>query len=254
MLTISSASVFAAEEFQYKNFKLDNVTCDVGIMYKRTPGGMAIYVSAIPYGKGAEFRKWAISDIRLNVGGRKIRPSQTSKFYTTKENFWKIPAAVLFVVIGAQMPASGSSLEKGITRTGAAIGLGLLTLAAKGEITGEKDTFDLDASVADRIIDGTDAIEITVQHPDLHITRLVKIGIVKAQAGGAACPECVAMTRNELLAMVDRLEARLKELESQQGAFRYGVDPQYDSIQRDIEAIQTKRGIAYKTYLEKGAT
>lgn len=254
VIAIASTGAFAAEELQYKNFKFDDVTCDVGILYKTTPGGMTIVVSAIPFGKGAEFRKWKISDIRLNVGGRKIRPNQTGRFYTTKENFWKVPSAVLFVVIAAQMPASGSALAKGITRTGAAIGLGLLVLAAKGEITGEKSTFDLDSSVADRIIDGEDAIEITVQHPDLHITRLVKVGIVKTPADPSACRECAAMTRSELLAMLDRLEARLKELEREQGAFRYGVDPRYDTIQRDIEAIQTRRGIAYKTYLEKGET
>lgn len=251
-----SGHALASEEIQYKSFKLEQVSCEVGLLYKNTPGGMQIIVSAIPYGRGAEFRKWKIADVRIvmgGLGGTRIKPKQTTKFFVTKENFWKYPSAVLFAVIGAQVPASGSGLEKGITRTGAAIGLGILTLSAQGDIAGEKCVFDIDSSVADRIVDGTDTIEITVENPDIHKREVIKIGLARGVPRAAVCDECRKMSQDELIAMVNNLEARLKELEAEQGAFKYGTDPQYDKIQRDIESIQTKRGIAYQMWLERGS-
>lgn len=248
------ADLPASEEIQYKSFKLDDVSCEVGLLYKNTPGGMQVIVSAIPYGKGSEFRKWKITDVRISMGGlggTRIRPAKTSKFFVKKENFWKYPSAVLFVVIAAQMPASGSNFDKALTRTGAAIGLGILTLAAEGDIAGERCVFDLDSSVADRIVDGADTIIITMENPDIHKTEVIKIGLEKGVSRAAACDECQKMSQEELIDMVNRLEARVKELEAEQGAFRYGADPQYDKIQRDIESIQTKRGIAYQIWLER---
>lgn len=251
---LASGSALASEEVQYKSFKLDDLSCEVGLLYKNIPDGMQVTVSAIAYGKGSEFRKWKITDIRISMGGlggTRIKPKQTTKFFVKKENFWKYPSAVLFAVIGAQIPASGSSLEKGITRTGAAIGLGILTLAAEGDITGEKCVFYLDSSVADRIIEGADAIEITVENSDIHKKEVIKIGLAKGVPKAAVCEECLKMDQAELIDMVNRLEVRVKELEAEQGAFKYGTDPQYDKIQRDIESIQTKRGIAYQLWLER---
>ena len=255
-VAFSSLSAHAGEEIQYKSFKFDRVSCEVGLLYKNTPGGMQIIVSAIAYGKGAEFRKWKISDVRISMGGlggTRIKPKKTNKFFVKKENFWKYPSAVLFTVIAAQMPASGSALEKGITRTGAAIGMGILTLAAEGDIAGERCVFDLDSSVADRIIEGADFIEITVENPDIHKSEAIKIGLEKGVPKAAACEECEKMSQDDLMNMIDKLEARIKELEAEQGEFKYGVDPQYDKIQYDIEYLQTKRGLAYQTWLEKDA-
>lgn len=241
----------ALEEMQYKQFKLGIVSCDVGILYKKTPDGMAISVSAIPFGNGAEFRKWRVIDIRLGIGDRKIKPAETSKFFVNKESFWKYPAAVLFAVIGAQMPVSGSTLDKTVSRTGAAIGLGLLTLAAEGDIAGERCAFKLDSATADRIIEGVDRIEITIENPGLHKKESVVIGLQRSPASVASCHECAKLDPPALQKMIDDLEGQVQALEMKQVSYRYGQDPEFDKLQSDIEYLETKRGIAYQALLDR---
>ena len=120
------------EEVQYKSFKLDKETCDAAILYRNTGDGLFVGVSAITLGKGAEFRKWEVTDIRLRINGRAVRPDKSEPFFTTKESFFRFPAAVLFAAVGALGTYSGSGLSQGISAAGMAIGLGLLVLQAKG--------------------------------------------------------------------------------------------------------------------------
>lgn len=211
-----------------------------------------IGVSAVPFGKGAEFRKWRITDIRLAIGTNRVKPGQTNKFFVKKESFWKYPSAVLFAVIGAQMPAAGSNLDRVITRTGAAIGLGILTLAAEGDIAGERCIFNLDSARADRIIEGVDAIVITVENADIHRKETIAIGLARSPAATVTCDECAGLDQPGLKKLADDLAGEAKALETRQSALSSRSDPQYDVLQREIDRLETKRGIAYKMWLERG--
>jgi len=251
LILFFSSAAFSQEEIQYRRFKLEKASCDVGLLYRNTTGGMDIAVSAIATGKGAEFRKWTISDIKLNIGGERIRPDRSGKFYTTEESFFRIPAAILFAAIGTQIDVSGSGLEKGIAKAGMAIGLGLLVLQARGEIAGENCVFNLSKDRVDRIEEGADAIDIIIENTDMHFKDTVKIGIAKAPSPAEVKTDRSKLSQDELLKKVDTLEGEVRELEKEQGPYKYGSDPQYDVIQRKIETLQTERALAYKTWFER---
>lgn len=243
--------LFSQEELEYKRFRLERETCDVAVMYAPLPSGMDVAVSAIAFGKGSEFRKWTISEIRLNIERIRVKPNKAGKFYVTRESFFTIPAAVLFAAIGTQIDVGGSSLEKGIAKAGAAIGLGLLVLQAKGEIDGQQCVFNMDPALVDKISDGRDFIEITIENKDLHLKDTVKIGLVKKPQAILPGPDYNLMSREDLLKTVNDLKVEIKTLETEQGSYKYGSDPEYDSIQNKIEGLETKRGLAYKAWFEK---
>jgi len=256
LLTLISIPVFiqpafSQEEVQYKKFKLENVSCDAGMLYRKTNNGMEIGVSAIATGFGAEFRKWDVADIRLYIDAERIRPDKSGKFYVKKESFFRIPAAVLFAALGTQIDVGGSSIEKGIAKAGMAVGLGLLVLQAHGEITGEKRVFILDKDLEDKIVDGRDAVEITVENEDLHENQTIRIGIAKTITETSGKAEFKKMSKPELQKLIDTLEGEVVTLEKEQEAYRYGIDAGYDEIQRKIEKRQTERGVAYKVWFEK---
>lgn len=250
---IVSPQAFCQEELEYKRFRLERAICDAAVLRAPLKSGMDVAVSAIAVGKGSEFRKWTISEIRLNIERIRIRPDKTGKFYVTKESFFQIPAAVLFAAIGTQIDVGGSSLEKGIAKAGAAIGLGLLVLQAKGEIDGEQCVFNLDETLAGKIVDGRDFIEITVENRDLHLKDTVKIGLVRKPDIDEPLPDYNSMSKDELSKTVDDLKVRINTLEAEQGSYRYGKDPEFDSIQNKIGALETKRGLAYRAWYEKEA-
>jgi len=246
-----SAIVCAEEESQYRKFKFDRATCDVGIRYKASGEGLDIGVSAIALGKGANFRRWRVSDIRLHVAGGVERPVKSEKFFVNKESFFRVPAAVLFAVIGAMDPGpSGTSLSKGINRTGMAVGMGLLVLLAEGDIPGERCSFSLDGKTASAIGGKNDAIIITIENPDVHEKETIRIGITKPDTSSAE-KDYSAMSSNELSSLVSDLGGKTAALEEEQKGYKYGKDPEYDIIQRKIESFQTERGLAYKALLEK---
>jgi hypothetical protein len=59
------------------------------------------------------------------------------------------------------------------------------------------------------------------------------------------------MSQDELIGLVDSLEGEVTLLEKDQSSYKYGIDPQYDELQRSIENIQTRRGMAYRLWLER---
>ena len=246
---------FCDEEVHYKKFNLDDkATCYVGVLYQDAPEGinkgMNIGVSAIAIGKGAEFRKWNIPDIRLSIAGEKIRPAQLDKFYVTKESFFRVPAAILFAAIGTQLNMSGSSFEQGLGKAGAAVGLGLLVLQAHGEIAGEKCAFSLNKETVDKI-SKTDAVEITVEHEGMHLKYRIKVGIIKGPSDIKQWFDYKNMSQDGLRQLMDTLEAQVATLEKNQAGYKYGSDPEYDELQRKIERLETERGIAYKLWFER---
>lgn len=240
---------FSLEQVEYKQFKFEKATCYVGVLYKTTAEATTIGVSAIATGMGSQFRKWEISDIKLNIGGEKIRPDTSAKFYVKKESFFRVPAAVLFAVLGAQVEPGGSDLERGVAKAGMAFGLGLLVLQAEGDIAGQKSTFDIGKKKPGSIVEGRDAVEIIVENDDLHVKETIRIGLSMPLT--EAAPDYSGKTEDELAGEVDLLKGQISSLEKEQQSYKYGADPEYDLIQRKIEYLETERGLAYKTLLER---
>jgi hypothetical protein len=233
---------------------MENCSCRVGVLYKKTAQNTTIAVSAVATGKGAEFRKWDIAAIRLFACGGRIWPDSEEKFYVKKENFFRVPAAILFAVIGA---GAGShmgpgGLGRGISSVGMAAGLGLLTLAAKGEITGQKSAFTLNQKTADNITEGRDFIEITVEDQDVHLKEEFRVGVIKPLYAPGPAARFEKMSDVELGRALDSMKDRLATLEKEQSSYRAVADPEYGRIQKEIEDIETERGIAYTVWLERG--
>lgn len=172
---IAPPAVFAIEDIQHRKVVLDRVTCHIGILYKDVPGGIEVGVSAIATGKGAEFRKWEVTYLKISALGEKIRPDEQKKFFVKEESLWRVPSAVVFAAIGTQIDVSGSQLQKGIAKAGTAIGLGLLVLQAEGDIAGETCVFRFTAEQAKTIDPKTDYIEVRVEDKDQHWTESIKI-------------------------------------------------------------------------------
>lgn len=243
--------IFPQEEAEYKKFKLEDASCDVGVRYENMPQGMAIGVSAIATGKGAEFRKWTVAEIKLRIGDERLKADKEGKFYVTEESFFRVPGAVVFAAIGALGEYGGSNFNNNLSKVGVALGLGLISLQAKGQISGERRVFYIPAGLAQRIEEGKDNIEIVIENEGLHLKDTIKIGLVKSAGGTTKIYNFENMDENELSEKMDSLKAKIISLEQEQSAYKYGKDPEYDAIQRKIENAETERGLIYKVWFEK---
>ena len=150
-ITLYAGDSFSYEEIDYKKFKFEESSCDVGVHYKDTQKGLLIGVSAIATGKGAEFRKWEVSDIKINSDGRRFKPDKESKFYVTEESLFRVPGAIVFAAIGAFGEYGGSNLNNNLSKIGVGLGMGLIALQAKGEITGERCVFNITPDNLDKM-------------------------------------------------------------------------------------------------------
>ncbi|MDD3089504.1 MAG: hypothetical protein PHT95_06135 [Candidatus Omnitrophica bacterium] len=168
-----------SEWLQYKSSDEKDYELSAGIRYERKPDGTVdIDVASMASGKGADFRRWEVVDIKLDVGGSAVRPKTHKKIYGRQESFFRAPAALVFAAIGAaygiygkECSSSGSTCAvssgdhrgaaaKTIDTAGMAIGLGLLASQAKGEITGQKASFTLTNGDAEEL----KGIKLTVEH------------------------------------------------------------------------------------------
>ncbi len=192
-----------------------------------------------------------MSEIKLRIGDERIRPDKEGKFYVTEESFFRVPGAVVFAAIGAFSDYGGSDFENGISKAGAAVGLGLIALQAKGEITGERCVFYIPAGLTDRIEEGRDNIEIVIENEDQHLKCTIKIGLIRPTGDTAERYNFEEMNEGEVLKRMNSLKAEISSSEQEQAAYKYGEDPQYDAIQRKIENLETERGLAYKAWFEK---
>ena len=251
MTVLLAIPAHSQEESQYKKFKMDNEATDAAIMYKVRPDGMEVSVSAVTIGKGAEFRKWEVTDIRLRIAGEAVKPDSYGRFYVTKESIFRYPAAVLFAVIGATVNAEGSGLSKGVTRVGAAIGLGLLATQAKGNITGQNATFKLSGELARKISEG-DAVEITTEDTSFHWKDVIRTGLMAPAAVALnPAPDYSGMTKDEIFTKMETVKSEIEGMEKRQSSYKYGEDPEYDDIQQKIELLETERGLAYRAWYKK---
>jgi len=242
---------YSQEELEYKKFKLDNASCDVGVKYKKAPQGLVLGVSAVATGKGSEFRKWGVSGIKLRIGSDRIKPDEDGKFYVTEESFFRVPGAVLFAVIGALGEYGGSNFNNTMSKIGVALGLGLIALQAKGEIAGERCIFNIPPDVAERIEEGKDNIEILIANDNLHVEHTIKIGIIRPAGDTESKYDFKGMTEDDILGRMDLLKSRIASLEQERSGYKYGEDPQFDVIGRKVETLETERALAYKAWFEK---
>lgn len=248
---ILTPPVFSQEEAEYKKFKLEDASCDVGVRYKNTPQGLTVGVSAIATGKGAEFRKWSVSVIKIRIGDKRIRPDKEGKFYVTEESFFRVPGAIVFAAIGAFTDYGGSGINNTMSRIGVALGLGLIALQARGEIAGERCVFYIPSDTVKEIEEGKDNIEIIIRNEDQHLEDSIKIGLIKPAGDAVKRYNFENMSEGELSKRMDSLKEKIVLLEQEQSAYKYGKDPEYDVLQRKIENFETERGLAYKTWFEK---
>jgi hypothetical protein len=250
---LCAGSSFSSEEVDYKKFKFNESSCDVGVHYKTAKKGLLIGVSAIATGKGAEFRKWKVSDIKVNIDGRRFMPDKESNFYVTEESLFRVPGAIVFAAIGAFGEYGGSNLNNNLSKIGVGLGMGLIALQAKGEITGERCVFNISPDRLDKISEGRDFIEILIENEDLHLKESIKIGIVKPSGELSDKYNFVNMTQDGLSGLMNTLKDRITVLEKEQADYKYGQDPEFDVIQKRIESCETERGMAYRAWFERKA-
>ena len=242
---------FSQEEVEYKKFKFDDSSCDVGVRYKNTPKGLVVGVSAIATGKGAEFRKWNVSDVKLNINGRRFRPDKENKFYVTEESLFRVPGAIVFAAVGAFGEYGGSNLNNNLSKIGVGLGMGLIALTAKGEITGEYSVFNIPSEKLDSIDKGRDFIVIRIKNEDLHLENTIKVAIIKPSGELKDKYNYVGMTEESLAKLMGTLKEKITVLEKEQVSYKYGRDPEFDVIQRRIDDFETERGMVYRAWFEK---
>ncbi|MDD5084488.1 MAG: hypothetical protein PHE61_00395 [Candidatus Omnitrophica bacterium] len=148
LFSVSRCFAEIGKEMQYKNIKGDDVSCVIKALFEKTTEGMDAEVAAIGTGRGSNFRMWEVSKINLSINGKIIGPSKSDYFYSTKETFLKWAGAALFGYTGARSKLYDSGIAMGIDRVGMAAGLGVMSLAATGQLTGLKCVFKLDSGLA----------------------------------------------------------------------------------------------------------
>jgi hypothetical protein len=250
-LFISTASSEAYEQdIEYRQFRLSDVSCDVAVSYRSTDDHLEVAVSAVAYGNGFEFRKWAVTDIKLSINAARVRANKENRFYATKESLFRFPAAVVFAAIGTQLDVPGSALRQGITKAGMAAGLGLLVMTAKGDIAGQTNFFDLGWDTVDSIYEGRDFIEITVENTDMHLKKTMKINLMKGPPKERRF-DFGNMRQDELAQIMDTLEDQICNIRKNQVKYKYGIDLEYGEMQNKIEALEVERAEAYKVWYER---
>lgn len=242
---------FSHEEMEYKKFKFEESSCDVGVHYKSAKDRLSIGVSAIATGKGSEFRKWEVSGIKIDIDGRRFRPDEESNFYVTEESLFRVPGAIVFAAIGAFGEYGGGNLNNNLSKIGVGLGMGLIALQAKGEITGERCVFNIPADELNKIDEGRDYIEISIENKNLHLKESIKIAIIKPSGELSDRYNFSGMTRNDLSGLMDTLKDKIIVLTKEQADYKYGQDPEFDVIQKKIDRCETERGMAYKAWFER---
>lgn len=246
-----AAPSFSYEEVEYKKFKFEELSCDAGVHYKSSQKGMLIGVSAIATGNGAEFRKWKVSDVKISIDGRRFRPDKESDFYVTEESLFRVPGAIVFAAIGAFGEYGGSNLNNNLSKIGVGLGMGLIALQAKGEITGKRCLFDIPPGELDKLNEGRDYIGILIENEGLHLKKYIKIAIIKPSGDLGDRYNFANMTQGGLSDLMNTLKGRIVALEKEQAGYKYGQDPEFDIIQKKIELCETERGMAYKAWFER---
>ena len=185
------------EEVQYVDIKGDRAKCDIATLYKPTPQGMDVTASTVATGQGADFRKWKVDDVRMNLDGEVIKPDKEEDFYIEKNSYYREAAAVTLAAIGSQYrrcageaqsgevcPVTGQKKEvserkdtiaDGIDSAGMAAGMGLLASQARGSIPAKKVTFNLDKTQAKKLLDKKGELRVTAKNETAHQDQTFKV-------------------------------------------------------------------------------
>jgi hypothetical protein len=243
----------AGEDLQYRRIKLDDVVCDVGIAYRNAPYGMDIAVSSVALGKFEDFRRWRVEKIKLRIGDARIRPDKCEKFFVRKASFWKYPAAILWAVIGSQYTGlkSSGTFAEGIGKIGMALGLGILTLQAKGDIPGEVCTFRLKQDIANSISYGVDSVRIEIRNQDTNESDDIAVILTRAPQSSHDSSFYSRMPKDELLSRLDQIDAHIAGLQSDLKLCRSDKDPQCADIESKLESMRAEQAIIYNTWASK---
>jgi len=174
---------------EYQNIKRGKLTCDVGVLGKDMPENQVeLTVVVVAVGKGTDYRKWVTTDIKLDIDGNLFRSGELQKFYGQQKSLFRLPAAFVFGAIGSQYEMYGDSCEsgqtcpvtgqptvqqpergpiaRGIDKAGMAAGLSLLTLQAKGEITGVKAKFRIQDEVVKKAEGKKSIVKLVVENKE----------------------------------------------------------------------------------------
>ncbi len=250
---ISPLCAQTSEELQYKRVKLDDVTCDVGVAYRKTPQGLDIAVSAIALGKFEDFRRWRIEKIKLRIGDVRIRPDNCQTFFVRKASFWKYPAAVLWAVIGSQYSGLNDygTFAEGIGKIGMAVGLGILTLQAKGDIPGQRCIFHLRGDVANSINYGRDSVRIEIWNNDTNQTEDIAAALERPVRPQNDSDNYKNMTKPQLSSKLEEISERISGLEAELESCKSSPGKQCGDIQSTIDMARSEQAMAYKALSEK---
>jgi len=188
------------EEIQYVDLKGDRAKCDTATLYKPTPRGMDVTASTVVTGKGADFRKWKVDDVRMDIDGEVIKPDKEEDFYIEKDSYYREAAAVTLAAIGSQYrrcankaqsgevcPVTGQKKEApqsserkdtmadGIDRAGMAAGMGLIAAQGRSSIPAKKVTFSLDKPQAKKLLNKKGELRVTAKNEAAHQEQTFKI-------------------------------------------------------------------------------
>ncbi|MGB2630571.1 MAG: hypothetical protein WBD24_06730 [Candidatus Omnitrophota bacterium] len=219
----------AREWLQFETAGRGKYKGNVGIRYKRNDDGTVdVDVASMATGKGADFRKWEVIDTKLLIENEPVRPVSYDRIYTTKESMFRMPAAVVFTAIGAAygiyadkcetggtcpvtgQPIGGKAarggIATGIDTAGMAVGLGLLTSQAKGEITGQKASFKLTQEEAKKL----KGVKLTVEYKGTGKRDRIEVPVegVPSRIKGDQPSAKQPLSRDDLNSTLDYLDTR----------------------------------------------
>lgn len=223
----AATSAFSSEErMEYKRFNPEEVSCYTAVKYNFSGDKLRVAVSAITCGKDSRPARWAVSGININIAGRSIKPNTSAEFFTRRESITGFPAAVAFEAL-SRTPSTG-----------------LLVKRSEGDLSGLRHTFYLDTGTMEKIDEGRDFIEITLEDAKSSLKKTLKISLKKPPFEEERFVYD-AMSPEDLTKIIDALSAQEAVLEKNLANYRRDADPEYEEVERKIEDIQAERALAY---------
>ena len=158
----------AKEQILYSRVQGRDMVADCAFVLRKNSGRTKLEASILATGQGAEYRHWIPQrPILLTTSGSLLPVSSSPYNFAAKSSPAAGAAPLVFAAIGSQYErdaykaqqnpgsscpttsSSGSSetkqgrISKTVDRAGMAAGMGLLASQAKGQISGERVTFDV---------------------------------------------------------------------------------------------------------------
>ena len=100
-----------------KTVKKGKTTLEIGALPKVTKDGVEVDVMTYATGKGNNYRKWKITDVKMNVGGELLRRTKGDTCFVDVGEAATKPIAVIGTVLNTAVP--GDSYDEGSSQGGA---------------------------------------------------------------------------------------------------------------------------------------